>query len=89
MNKIPLETGRLVRSTAGRDGGRPFVVVAEIDEDFVLIADGSLRKIDRPKKKRRKHLYALPFLMPSTQQRMPENFEIREYLRATVPKEEE
>ena len=65
MNKIPLEPGRIVRSKAGRDGGRLFVILSEVDSDFVLVADGSLRKIDRPKKKRRKHLDAMPVLMPS------------------------
>ena len=88
MNKIPLEAGRVVRSTAGRDGGRLFVVIAEVDQDFVLVADGSLRKIDRPKKKRRKHLYALPQLMPSIVNQMPEDHQIRNYIRANVPNEE-
>ena len=60
MIQIPLNAGRLVRSKAGRDSGRLFAVIEEIDEDFVLIANGSLRKLDRPKKKRRKHLKALP-----------------------------
>ena len=88
MNKIPLKTGRIVRSRAGRDGGRLFVVIAEVDEDFVLVADGDLRKIDRPKKKRRKHLDAMPFLLPSIEQKMPEDHEIRKYICENVPKEE-
>ena len=88
MNKIPLEAGRMVRSKAGRDGGRLFVIIEEIDDDFVVIADGSLRKIDRPKKKRRKHLMAQPQLMPSNKERKIEDHEIRAFIRATVPKEE-
>ena len=56
MNRFPIEVGSIVFSKAGRDMGRPFVVMQEIDENFVLIADGKLRTMDRLKTKRRKHL---------------------------------
>jgi ribosomal protein L14E/L6E/L27E len=48
--------GRVVYSKAGRDKGKILIVVGIIDENFVLAADGSLRPIERPKKKRMKHL---------------------------------
>ncbi|NLK67953.1 MAG: RNA-binding protein [Clostridiaceae bacterium] len=48
--------GRFVYSRAGRDKGRLFIVVRIIDENFVAVADGDLRTIERPKKKRIKHL---------------------------------
>ncbi|HZK26464.1 MAG TPA: KOW domain-containing RNA-binding protein [Thermoclostridium sp.] len=48
--------GRFAYSTAGRDKGRLFIVVNVIDEDFVSVADGGLRSIKVPKKKRIKHL---------------------------------
>jgi len=48
--------GRVVYSKAGRDKGKILIVVGIIDENFVLVADGSLRPIERPKKKRMKHL---------------------------------
>jgi len=48
--------GRVAYSKAGRDKGRLFIVVGVIDEDFVLISDGDLRPVERPKKKRIKHL---------------------------------
>ncbi|ERM91002.1 KOW domain-containing RNA-binding protein [Caldanaerobacter subterraneus] len=51
-----LQLGQIVRSKAGRDKGRIFVVVGKIDEQHVLIADGDLRKIEKPKKKKYKHL---------------------------------
>ena len=56
MNKLPVELGSIVISKAGRDQGRAFVVVGEVDDDFVMGANGGLRKMDRQKKKRRKHL---------------------------------
>lgn len=56
MNKLPLEIGSVVLSGAGRDEGRKFAVLQEVDKDFVLTVDGKLRTMERPKKKRRKHL---------------------------------
>lgn len=48
--------GRVVTAKAGRDSGRLFVVIAAEGEDFVMICDGRLRKLVRPKKKKLKHL---------------------------------
>ncbi|TDT50411.1 KOW domain-containing RNA-binding protein [Fonticella tunisiensis] len=48
--------GQIVHSRAGRDKDRYFIVVGIIDENYVLISDGDLRKIDNPKKKKIKHL---------------------------------
>ena len=50
-----LNPGDLVISTAGRDKGRIFLVT-EIDNKFVFIIDGKLRKVGKPKKKNKKHL---------------------------------
>ena len=54
LNEFTL--GQVVQSTQGRDAGKDFVVVGIIDQSYVLIADGALRRIDRPKKKKVKHL---------------------------------
>ncbi len=48
--------GRIVVSRAGRDAGRKFVVVKVIDELFVEICDGDLRRVEKPKRKKIKHL---------------------------------
>lgn len=56
MKMFPIKVGSIVRSMAGRDQGRLFVVISELDSDFVMVADGNLRGMDRLKKKRRKHL---------------------------------
>jgi len=48
--------GKVVYSKSGRDRGRMFVVVEVVNENFVLIADGDLRKIENPKVKNIKHL---------------------------------
>lgn len=54
--KAPLREGIVAVSQKGRDKGRSFMVLYQLDADFVLIADGSTRKLQNPKKKRRKHL---------------------------------
>ena len=56
MTREPLYEGEIVRSRAGRDCGRAFVVWKIIDEEYVLLVDGKLRTLERPKKKKRRHL---------------------------------
>ena len=48
-------TGDIVLSKAGRDKGNYFVVMS-LDDVFAEICDGDLRKADKPKKKKLKHL---------------------------------
>ena len=55
MDKRPL-IGQLVRSRAGRDKGKLFLILDVLDDEYVLVVDGKIRKIDRPKKKKLKHL---------------------------------
>ncbi len=49
-------TDCVATSLAGRDKGRTFVIVGVLDEEHVYIADGRMRKIEKPKKKKLKHL---------------------------------
>ena len=51
-----MQIGDIVISRAGHDKNKPFVVLAVMNENFVLIADGSSRKAESPKLKRIKHL---------------------------------
>lgn len=51
-----LQIGQVVKSKAGRDKDKLFVIIDVIDKDFVLLADGKYRKINNPKKKKIKHL---------------------------------
>lgn len=48
--------GEVVNSKAGRDMHRNFIVVGIINNEYVYISDGELRKIAKPKKKKVKHL---------------------------------
>ena len=47
--------GRIVCSKAGRDKGY-FMVDVKIEGDFLLVADGKERPLERPKRKNAKHL---------------------------------
>ncbi|MCH5209685.1 MAG: KOW domain-containing RNA-binding protein [Oscillospiraceae bacterium] len=47
--------GSIVRSIAGRDKGDLFIVLSR-EGDYAYLANGELRKVDRPKKKKLKHL---------------------------------
>lgn len=80
MNRPQLVPGRIAVSLAGRDEGRKFVVIQELDDQLVLIADGSLRTMSRPKKKKRKHLRATASTMEMPEGRLPMDHEIRKVL---------
>ena len=47
----------IVRSAAGRDRGELFFVL-EAKGDFLLLEDGRRRRVERPKRKKRKHVEA-------------------------------
>ena len=47
--------GQFVISKASHDKGTVYVIVAE-EGEFVYLTDGRLKKPDKPKKKRRKHI---------------------------------
>ncbi|MFY9381587.1 MAG: KOW domain-containing RNA-binding protein [Eubacteriales bacterium] len=49
--------GEVVLSLRGRDSKRRFVIIgAAAEVGYVYVADGRLRKVESPKKKKRKHL---------------------------------
>lgn len=56
-NTFSLLKGQVVRSKKGRDEGKVYIIFDIIDDDLLLLVDGKLRKLDRPKKKKVKHLY--------------------------------
>lgn len=53
---MDIALGQVVFSKAGRDAGRKFVLIGITDSEHVLIADGDLRRVENPKKKKLKHL---------------------------------
>lgn len=47
--------GMFAFSLAGHDKGKLYLVWKE-DDEYVYLTDGNIRPIDRPKKKRKKHI---------------------------------
>ena len=54
-----LKIGQFVKSRAGRDKDKIFIVIDIADDVYVYIADGDMRKLEQPKRKKVKHLTAL------------------------------
>lgn len=52
---MDIEAGSLVYSIAGRDKNGLFAVL-DIKDGFCFLADGKLRKSDKPKRKKIKHI---------------------------------
>lgn len=77
------QPGCMARSLAGHDKGRYFIILAEAGE-YVTLADGKTRTIEKPKRKNKKHIQLIkePFI-----RQFPMNDEgiqncIRHYLRS-------
>ena len=49
-----MEVGQIVFSKRGRDKGRAFVILL-VEGEYVFLADGQMRPLDKPKKKKVKH----------------------------------
>lgn len=47
--------GKFATSKAGHDKSQLYVIVAE-EEEFVYLCEGRLKPIEKPKKKRKKHI---------------------------------
>lgn len=56
MTEININRGDFILSLAGRDSGRVFIVADIVDSEYVTLTDGMLRSVEKPKKKKRKHV---------------------------------
>jgi len=70
MQDLSIEVGRVVHSKAGRDKGRFFVINGIIDETYVYVVDGELRKLAKPKKKKVKHLELKPEVLTGIKEKI-------------------
>ena len=53
--RMEIAKSNIVRSDAGRDKGKLFVVLA-VEGEYLLLADGKSRKVESPKRKKRRHV---------------------------------
>ncbi|HOB64188.1 MAG: RNA-binding protein [Clostridiales bacterium] len=82
-----IEVGTIVYSIRGRDSGRFYIVVEVVDDKFIKIADGELRRIDKPKLKQIKHVKTDGSSIPKLAEKLKEgkkifDAEIRSSLRS-------
>ena len=56
---MEVDKSSLVVSKAGLDQGQLFYVI-DADEQYVYLADGKSRRLEKPKRKKRKHIEQIP-----------------------------
>lgn len=56
MNRY--EVGMLAISRAGHDLNQIYVII-DVDDEYVYLVDGKLRKMNNPKKKNKKHIQVI------------------------------
>ncbi|MFA5527732.1 MAG: KOW domain-containing RNA-binding protein [Peptostreptococcales bacterium] len=82
-----ISVGQIVKSKAGRDKNRLFFVIDIINDQFVLIVDGDLRKIEKPKMKKIKHLKMVYGINKDIQEKLERNEKINNiYLKRELEK---
>jgi len=82
-----ISLGQIVISAAGRDKGCKLVVLCIIDEKYVYISDGDIRKVEKPKLKKVKHLKKLNHVAENIKEKLESceklsNSEIRKLLKS-------
>ena len=77
---MEIKVGSIVRSIAGHDKGSLLLVVG-LDNGYAYVADGKLRKVEKPKKKKLKHLQGSGYL---ADKEFLENYQIRQILSENI-----
>ena len=52
------ETGMMARSKCGHDAGNIYVIT-KVEDTYVSLVDGKIRTLDKPKKKKKKHVQVI------------------------------
>jgi len=68
-----LRIGQVVKSKAGRDKGRIFIITEIVDDKYVKLCDGELRKVSKPKLKKIKHLIIYNRVFEEIESRVDKN----------------
>lgn len=80
---MDITVGMLVYSKAGRDKKNMFLVL-EVENGYAYIADGEMRKTEKPKKKKLIHLQKTNYIFDNVSKDI-ENFEIRRIIAQHKP----
>ena len=81
--------GRIVLSKAGHDKGTYLVITGVADEESVLLADGKLRTVEKPKRKKLRHVNVTRFASEEIAKKLIEgrpvqNAELRKFIAACI-----
>ncbi|WP_124066972.1 hypothetical protein [Clostridium sp. E02] len=71
-----LKAGTFVKSTAGHDKNSFFFILYE-EGEYIYLVDGKIKRLDCPKKKKKKHVIALDW------EKQSPGIKIREYKKVT------
>jgi len=84
---VDLEQGQLVKSLAGRDKGRIYIIIG-FKEDRVLLCDGKYRPVKMPKRKNPKHLqpyhYVVREIKDKIRERKIDDTVVRQYINEMI-----
>lgn len=71
------QPGQLARSLAGRDKGRLYIIL-EAGDEYVSLTDGKYRTVERPKRKKKKHVQLQDFGSRKLKERLARNERLRD-----------
>ena len=71
-----LEIGQIVRSKSGRDKGKIFIIYEIVDNQYVRLVDGDLRKLENPKLKKAKHISPYKTVVAEIKEMLDSNAEL-------------
>lgn len=61
--------GQIIRSKAGRDKNKLFIII-DIKDEYLYVVDGTLRRIENPKKKKKKHIQPMHIVIDSIEDKI-------------------
>lgn len=72
---LEFQVGQIVKSKAGRDKNHYFIIIEDLGE-YVYLVDGHLRKLEKPKKKKKKHLQTINVIVNDLKEQIIEGYKI-------------
>lgn len=60
---MDINIGTFAKSKAGHDAEQIYVII-DCDKEYVFLADGRLKTLERPKKKKIKHIQLIGYIDP-------------------------
>lgn len=76
MENSELMLGQVVRSIAGRDKGKFLVVVQILPDQMIRLADGDLRRLEKSKAKKVKHVAKTNFIIEEVNEKLSKDLKV-------------